>query len=171
MKPLVKKIEASVISISVQSGLGIIETISERDDKKSIVFQVTPETPLMTKDGHRLGVSAIPVKGKITVYVDSLTPLPMIQPPHVVPLLLIFEQYGKKGEVAVGIFDERLFSEQLKLKIHVGSKTQIVDLTGKQVSSERLAGKLLFVFYEKATHGKPVQANPTKIIVTDLKEN
>ncbi|MEG0384667.1 hypothetical protein [Solibacillus cecembensis] len=171
MQPLVKKIEASVISISVQSGIGIIETLSDRDDRKSIVFQVTAETPLMTKDGQRLGVSAIPVKGKITVYVDSLTPLPMIQPPHVVPLLVIFEQYGKKGEVSVGVFDDRLFSEQLKLKIHVGSKTEIVDLAGKYVSSEWLAGKLLFVFYEKVTRSIPVQANPTKIIVTDIKGN
>lgn len=168
MQPLVKKIEASVISISVQSGLGIIETMSERDDKKSIIFRVTSETPLMTKDGQRLGVSAIPVKGKITVYVDSLTPLPMIQPPHVVPLLVIFEQYGKKGEVSVGVFDDRLFSEQLKLKIHVGRKTEIVDLKGKHIGMEMLAGKLLFIFYEKATHSMPVQANPTKIIVTDL---
>ncbi|ATP38716.1 hypothetical protein CSE16_00975 [Solibacillus sp. R5-41] len=171
MQPLVKKIEASVISISVQSGLGIIETTSERDDSKTIVFQVTAETPLMTKDGQRLGVSAIPVKGKITVYVDSLTPLTMIQPPHVVPLLVIFEQYGKKGEVSVGVFDDRLFSDQLKLKLHVGSKTEIVDLTGKRVNSDMLVGRLLFVFYDKATRSKPVQANPMKIIVTNLKEN
>ncbi|MEG0451133.1 MAG: hypothetical protein RR595_14840 [Lysinibacillus sp.] len=171
MQPLVKKIEASVISISVQSGLGIIETTSERDDSKTVIFQVTAETPLMTKDGQRLGVSAIPVKGKITVYVDSLIPLPMIQPPHVVPLLVIFEQYGKKGEVSVGVFDDRLFSEQLNLKLHVGDKTEIVDLTGKRVNLDMIAGRLLFIFYDKATRSKPVQANPMKIIVTNLKEN
>ncbi|MEG0471664.1 MAG: hypothetical protein RR588_04950 [Solibacillus sp.] len=171
MQPLVKKIEASVISISVQSGVGIIETTSERDDSKTVIFQVTAETPLMTKDGQRLGVSAIPVKGKITVYVDSHIPLPMIQPPHVIPLLVIFEQYGKKGEVSVGIFDDRLYSEQLKLKLHVGDKTEIVDLMGKRVNSNMLAERLLFVFYDKATRSKPVQANPMKIIVTNLKEN
>ena len=31
MQPLIKKIEALVISISVQSGIGIIEAISEKD--------------------------------------------------------------------------------------------------------------------------------------------
>lgn len=171
MQPLVKKIEARVISISVQSGFGMIETISERDDRKRVTFQVTAETPLMTMDGQRLGVSAIPVKGKITVYVDSHAPLPMIQPPHVIPLLVIFEQYGKKGNLSVGVFDDRLYNEQLKLKLHVGSKTEIMDLAGQRVSSDTLAKKLLFVFYEQATRGKPVQASPSKIIVTDLKEN
>lgn len=169
MQPLVKKIEATVISISVQDGVGMIKAVSDRDHSKSAVFQVTAETPLMTKDGQRMGVAAIPVKGEITVYVDALTPLPMIQPPHIDPLLIIFEQYGKKGEVSAGLFDERLFSEQLKLKLHIGSKTELVDLVGKRVKAEMLAGRFLFVFYDKATNSKPPQVNPAKIIMTDLK--
>lgn len=168
MQPLIKKIEALVISISVQSGIGLLETISERADNKSAVFRVTRNTPLMTKEGHQIGASAIPVKGKIIAFVDSRSPLPMVHPPQIEPLLVIFDQYGKKGEVLVGAFDERLFSEQLKLKLHVNDSTEIVDLQGKRVDVSSLAGKLLFVFYEATTRSMPAQTNPTKIIVTDI---
>lgn len=168
MQPLIKKIEAIVISISVKSGIGLLETISERDDHKSAVFRITAKTPLMTKEGHQIGASAIPVKGKIIAFVDSREPLPMVHPPQIEPLLVIFNQYGKKGEVSVGAFDEMLYSEQLKLKLHVNDSTEIVNLQGKRIDVSSLVGKLLFVFYEVTTRSMPTQTNPTKIIATDI---
>lgn len=170
MQPLVKKIEATVISVSVQSGVGMLETISERDERKSIVFKITANTPLMTKDGHQIGASAVPVKGKLTVFIDSRTPLPMIHPPQVEPLLVIFDQYGKKGEVSVGVFDQALYSEDLKLKLHLNATTEIVNMSGQRIDTKDLTGKLLFVFYDKTTRSMPAQTNPTKIIVTELAE-
>ncbi|MGN7479027.1 hypothetical protein ACTHOQ_14350 [Solibacillus silvestris] len=168
MQPLIKKIEALVISISVQNGIGIIEAISEKDESKKAIFRITAETPLMTKDAHQIGVSAIPVKGKIIAFVDSKSPLPMISPPHIIPLLVIFDQYAKKGEVCVGAFDRMLYSEQLKLKLHVNEATEIVDLAGKRVDQNDLAGKMLFVFYDRATRSMPAQTNPAKIIATNI---
>jgi hypothetical protein len=168
MQPLIKKIEAQVISISVQSGIGSIEALSERDENKSAIFRITGQTPLMTKDGHQIGVAAIPVKGKIIAFVDSRSPLPMVHPPQITPLLVIYDQYAKKGEVAVGAFDENFYSEHLKLKLHLNENTEIVDLQGKRVDVNHLKGKLLFVFYEKTTRSMQAQAKPTKIIVTDI---
>ncbi|MER2039238.1 MAG: hypothetical protein ABS944_13915 [Solibacillus sp.] len=165
-----KKIESLVNSISVQSGVGMIETVSERDDSKNVVLKITANTPIVTKDGQLIGVSAIPVKGKIIAYVDSRNPLPMIHPLQITPLLVIFDQYNKKGEVSVGAFDERLYSEQLKLKLHVNEATEIVDLQGKRVDVKNLAGRLLFVFHGATTRSIPAQANPTKIIATNVVE-
>ena len=170
MQPVIKKIEALVLSISVQSGVGIIETISEKDETKRAIFNMTAKTPLMTKDGHLIGVSAIPVKGRIIAFVDSNTPLPMVSPPQIEPLLVIYDQYGKKGEVAIGVFDDTLFSKQLKLKLHLKDSTEIVDLRGKRVEKEGLAQKMLVVFYGATTRSMPAQTNPTKIIVTDVLE-
>lgn len=171
MQPLIKKIEALVISIGVQSGVGIIETMSERSDSKSAVFRITAQTPLMTKDGHQIGASAIPVKGKITAFVDSRSPLPMVHPLQITPLLIIFDQYDKKGEVSVGAFDKTLFSEQLNLKLHVNESTEIVDLQGKRIDVKSLPGKLLFIFYETTTRSMPAQTKPTKIIATDITQS
>ena len=167
-QPLIKKIEALVISISVRSGVGMIETISEKDESKKAVFQITDKTPLMTKDGYQIGVSAIPVKAKIIAFVDSREPLPMVSPPQITPLLVIFDQYDKKGEVLVGAFDDRLYSEPLNLKIHLNDSTEIVDIQGKRVDATHLAKKMLFVFYTPTTRSMPAQTNPTKIIVTDI---
>lgn len=171
MQPLIKKIEALVISISVQSGIGIIEAFSEKDGNKKVIFQITSKTPLMTKDGYQIGASAIPVKAKIIAFIDSRNPLPMVSPPHTTPLLIIFDQFDKDGEVCVGAFDRQLYCDQLKLKLHVSEKTEIVDLTGKRVDQKDLEGKMLFVFYDRATKSKPVQANPSKIIVTPILHN
>ena len=168
MQPLIKKIEALVISISVKSGIGLIEAVSERDETKSAVFRITGQTPLMTKDGHQIGVAAIPVKGKIIAFVDSHSPLPMVHPAQITPLLVIFDQYAKKGEVSVGAFDKNFYSEQLNLKLHLNENTEIVDLQGKRVDVTSLVGKLLFIFYEKATRSMPAQAKPTKIIATNI---
>lgn len=168
MQPLVKKIESLVISIRVASGHGMIETRSDRDESKTITFKITAQTPLMTKDGHQIGVSAIPVKGKIIAFVDSRSPLPMVYPLQIDPLLVIFDQYDKNGEVSVGVFDAQLYSEQLNLKLHVNEATEIVDLQGKRIDAKSLAGKLLFVFYTVTTRSRPAQTNPTKIIATDI---
>ena len=167
MQPIIKKIEAMVLSISVQSGVAIIETISEKDETKKTVFVLTSKTPLLTKDGHQIGVSAIPVKGRIIAFVDSSLPLPMVSPPQTEPLLIIFDQYDKKGEVAIGVFDDMLFSEQLHLKLHVNEATEIVDLQGKRVEQQDLARKVLIVFYGATTRSRPAQTNPTKIIMTN----
>jgi len=171
MQPVIKKIEALALSISVQSGIGIIETISEKDGTKKATFKITANTPLMTKDGHQIGASAIPVKGRLIAFVDSSTPLPMQSPPQTEPLLVVFDQYDKKGEVAIGAFDEMLFSEQLNLKLHVKDSTEIVDLQGKRVEKEALYRKVLIVFYEATTRSRPAQTNPTKIIVTNVLED
>ena len=171
MQPVIKKIEALVISISVRSGVGLIETISERDESKSVVFRITGQTPLMTKDGHQIGIAAIPVKGKIIAFVDSQNPLPMVHPPQTTPLLVIFDQYAKKGEVSVGAFDKNFYSEQLNLKLDLNENTEIVDLQGKRMDVNSLIGKLLFVFYEKTTRSMPVQVKPIKIIATDILQN
>ncbi|MER1958765.1 MAG: hypothetical protein ABS942_15385 [Solibacillus sp.] len=168
MQPVIKKIEALALSISVQSGVGIIETISEKDGTKKAIFKITAKTPLMTKDGHQIGASAIPVKGRLIAFVDSSIPLPMQAPPQTEPLLVIFDQYDKKGEVAVGVFNEMLFSEQLNLKLHVKDSTEIVDLQGKRVEKEGLYRKVLIVLYEVTTRSRPTQTNPTKIIVTNV---
>ena len=168
MQPLVKKIESLVISISVQAGVGLIETVNEKDENVTTIFKITGETPLMTKDGHQIGASAIPVKGKIIAFVDSKSPIPMIHPPQITPLLVIFDQYDKKGEVSVGVFDDMLYSDQLKLKLHVKEDTEIIDLQGKRVDAKDLAGKLLFVFYSVTTRSMPAQTNPTKIIATSI---
>lgn len=172
MQPVIKKIEALVLSISVQSGVSMIETIIEKDETKKAILKMTGQTPLLTKDGHRIGVSAIPVKGRIIAFVDSKTLLPMMSPPQTTPLLVIFDQYDKKGEVVIGAFDEMLYSEQLKLKLHIKDSTEMVDLQGKHVEKEGLLGKILIVFYSTTTRSIPAQTNPTKIIVTDalLKE-
>lgn len=169
MQPLIKKIEALAISISVQSGIGTIEAVSEKDDTKKAIFQVTAKTPLMTKDGYQIGVSAIPVRGKIIAFVDSQSPLPMLSPPHITPLLIIFDQYDKIGEVCIGAFDQALYCEQLKLKLHLNEATEIVDLTGKRLGREDLAGRMLFVFYDQVTRSLPAQAKPKKIIATDIR--
>lgn len=168
MQPLIKKIEALVLSISVQSGVGMIETMSEKDETKKAIFKITGQTPLLTKDGHQIGASAIPVKGRIIAFVDSKAPLPMVSPPQITPLLVIFDQYDKKGEVAIGVFDQMLFSEQLKLKLHLKDSTEIVNLQGKRVEKEALSGKMLIIFYSTTTRSIPAQTNPTKIIVTDV---
>ena len=168
MQPLIKKIEALVISISVKSGVGLIETLNERDEGKVAVFRITGQTPLMTKDGHQIGAAAIPVKGRIIAFVDARSPLPMVHPPQISPLLVIFDQYAKKGEVSVGAFDENFYSKQLNLKLHLNKETEIVDLQGKRVDVNSLTGKLIFVFYEKATRSMPAQAKPTKIIATEI---
>src|SRR5690606_18221950 len=123
------------------------------------------------KDGHQIGVSAIPVKAKIIAFIDSRNPLPMVSPPHTTPLLIIFDQYDKDGEVCVGAFDRQFYCDQLKLKLHVSEKTEILDLAGKRVDQNDLEGKMLFVFYDRATKSKPVQANPSKIIVTPILHN
>lgn len=168
MQSQIKKIEALVTSISVQSGVGIIEALSEKDDSKKAIFRITATTPLMTKDGVQVGVSAIPVKGRIIAFVDSQTPLPMISPPQVEPMLVIFDQYDKKGEVVVAAFDKSLYNEALKLKLHVKDSTEIIDLQGKSVSKEALVGHILVVFYSATTRSIPAQTNPTKIIVTNI---
>lgn len=168
MQPLVKKIEALVISISVKSGIGFIEALSERDESKSAIFRITGQTPLMTKDGHQIGIAAIPVKGKIIAFVDSYSTLPMVHPPQITPLLIIFDQYAKKGEVVVGTFDKSFYSDQLNLKLHLNENTEIVDLQGKRVDVNGLVGKLLFVFYEKITRSNPAQVKPSKIIATNI---
>ena len=168
MQPLIRKIEAIVISIGVQSGVGTIEAVSEKDESKKAIFQITSKTPLMTKDGYQIGISAIPVKAKIIVFVDSKSPSPMVSPPHITPLLVIFDQYDKKGEVCVGAFDKMLYCEQLNLKLHINEGTEIVDLAGKRVDRSELTEKMLFVFYDRATRSMPVQANPTKLIVTPI---
>lgn len=170
MQPAIKKIEALALSISVQSGIGIIETMSEKDETKKAIFKITANTPLMTKDGHQIGASAIPVKGRLIAFVDSSTPLPMQAPPQTEPLLVIFDQYDKKGEVAMGVFDEMLFSERLNLKLHLKDSTEIVDLQGKRVGQEALFRKVLIVFYGATTRSRPAQTNPTKIIVTNVLE-
>lgn len=168
MQPVIKKIEAVVLSISVQSGVGMIETVSEKDETKKVIFKITGKTPLMTKDGHQIGASAIPVKSRIIAFVDSQLPLPMVSPPQIEPLLVIFDQYTKKGEVAIGVFNDMLYSEQLKLKLHLKDSTEIITLQGKRVDKEQLAQKMLVVFYEGTTRSMPAQTNPTKIIVTDV---
>lgn len=162
--PLIKKMEMIVHSISVESHQAVIEAVSERDQKK-IVFHLSSVVPFFTKDGARIGISAIPVKSKIIAYVDSRKPLPMIHPPQVQPLLIILEQHHMDGEVSVGLFDEHLYSEQLKLKLHVKDTTEIVNLYGKRLTKEDLANQMLVVFYHTVTHSMPVQTNPTKIIV------
>ena len=170
MQPVIRKIEALVLSISIQSGVGMIETISERDETKRAIFKITKKTPLMTKDGHQIGASAIPVKGRIIAFVDTNTPLPMQSPPQTEPLLVVFDQYNKKGEVAIGMFDDMLFSEQLNLKLHLKDSTEIVDLQGRRVDKAELLRKVLVVFYETTTRSRPTQTNPTKIIVTNALE-
>lgn len=170
MQPVIRKIEALVLSISVQSGVGMIETISERDGTKKAIFKITKKTPLMTKDGHQIGASAIPVKGRIIAFVDTNTPLPMLSPPQTEPLLVVFDQYNKKGEVAIGMFDDMLFSEQLNLKLHIKDSTEIVDLQGRRVDKAKLLRKVLVVFYETTTRSRPAQTNPTKIIVINVLE-
>lgn len=162
--PLIKKMEMIVHSISVQSHQAVIEAVSERDDKK-IVFYLSSVVPFFTKDGSPIGISAIPVKSKIIAYVDSRKPLPMVHPPQVQPLLIILEQPHIEGEVAVGRFDERLYSEQLRLKLHLKDGTEIVNLRGDTLTKDRLANQMLIVFYKAVTHSVPVQTNPIKIIV------
>lgn len=168
MQPMIKKIEALAISISVQSGIGTIEAVSEKDDNIKAIFQMTAKTPLMTKDGHQIGVSAIPVKGKIIAFVDSQSPVPMLSPPRITPLLVVFDQYDKIGEVCVGAFDQALYCEKLRLKLHISEATEIVDLTGRRMGREDLADRMLFVFYDQVTRSSPAQAKPTKIIATDI---
>lgn len=153
-----------VHSISVQSHQAVIEAVSERDDKK-IVFHLSSVVPFFTKNGLSIGISAIPVKSKIIAYVDSRKPLPMVHPPQVQPLLIILDQGHVAGEVAVGQFDERFYSEQLNLKLHLRDTTEIVNIRGKAVAKEALANQLVFVFYQQVTHSVPVQTNPSKIIV------
>ncbi|MER2190827.1 MAG: hypothetical protein ABS951_07685 [Solibacillus sp.] len=162
--PLIKKMEMIVHSISVQSHQAVIEAVSERDNKK-IVFYLSSVVPLFTKDGSPIGISAIPVKSKIIAYVNSRKPLPMVHPPQVQPLLIILEQHHIEGEVAVGRFDERLYSEQLKLKLHLKNETEMVNIRGNALTKEHLANQMLIVFYKTVTHSMPVQTNPTKIIV------
>lgn len=161
---LIKKMEMIVHAISVQSHQAVIEAVSERDNKK-IVFRLSSVVPFFTKNGSRIGISAIPVKAKIIAYVDSRKPLPMIHPPQVQPILIILDQDHVEGEVAVGKFDERLYSEALKLKLHLKEATEMITISGKTVTKEDLAHQLLFVFYQQVTHSVPVQTNPTKIIV------
>lgn len=161
---LIKKMEMIVHSISVESHQAVIEAVSERDRKK-IVFRLSSVVPFFTKDGSPIGISAIPVKSKIIAYVDSRKPLPMVHPPQVQPLLVILDQHHIEGEVAVGLFDERLFSEQLNLKLHVKDTTELMNIRGKVLQREQLADELLFVFYNTVTHSSPVQTSPTKIIV------
>ena len=146
MQTLVKKIEALVISISVQSSLALIETRNERDDSKIITFHLHPTTPLFTQIGERMGVTAIPVKAKITAYIDSRKPLPMIHPPQITPLLVVVEQPGVKGEVAVGHFGENFYSEQLKLKLHLTDKTNIMNTTGDDCKSHGIKGRIVNCF-------------------------
>lgn len=165
MQVLLKKIEALVISVSMQSQLALVKTVSERGGKTGIVFHLHPTTPLFTQKGERLGVTAIPVKSKITAYVDSRKPLPMMHPPQVTPLLIIIEQSGIRGEVAIGVFDGNLYSEQLKLKLHVNEESQIMDLKGHRLSVDEAKNKFLYVFYDATTRSIPAQANPKKIFV------
>ena len=165
MQPVFRKIEARIISIHVQGNLAVLKSKSEIEDRTEIDFHLHPTTPLFSSYGDRIGVTAIPVKSKISAYIDSLTPLPMVHPIQIKPLVVIIEQEGTRSQFGVGIFDEQLYSEHLKLKLNIHDETKIVDLKGNSLEAASLKNSFLYVFYDATTRSIPAQTTPNKIIV------
>ena len=151
---------------------GIIDSVEKREnatfytlknDDKPAGFFVTDKTLVFDNSGKEIAL----VKGdKVTIYTDAEKPMIAIYPPQYSPEVVIVEK-DETGSVAVGKFDEKLFSEELSLKLNVGEKTELSSVSGKEVKEADLGGKNLLVFYSITTKSIPAQTPPEKIVVLD----
>lgn len=165
MEKLFLKKEGIVQSVSVQSGITIIEIIRAQDENNIIHLKADAKSLMLTATGEKIGVTAIPVRTKVIAYIDSRKPIMMIHPPQFYPDLFIIEQGTTPGNVAVGYFDDNLYCKALNLRLLLTEETKLETVNGGKVKTEALKNKQLFIFYDKMTRGIPAQATPSKVLV------
>ncbi|MBD7984542.1 copper amine oxidase N-terminal domain-containing protein [Sporosarcina sp. Sa2YVA2] len=160
MTPSFIKTEGTIDSVEKREN-STFYTITYED--KPAAFFVTKNTLVFDNSGNKVDLA----KGdKVTIYTDADNPMLAIYPPQYNPEVVIVEK-DDKGSVAVGTFDEELFSEELSLKLNVGEKTELSSVSGKEVKMDDLKGKDLLVFYTITTRSIPAQTPPEKIVVLD----
>ena len=165
MEKLFLKKEGIVQSVSVQSGLAIIEIIKAQDENNITHLRADSKSLMLTATGEKIGVTAIPVRTKVTAYINSRKPVMMIHPPQFYPDLFIIEQGTTPGNVAVGYFDDNLYCKALNLRLLLAEETKLETVNGDPTTKEALINKQLFVFYDRMKRSIPAQVSPSKVLV------
>lgn len=151
---------------------GIIDSVEKRDNSTFYTikdedspfgFFVTKNTLVFDNSGKEVDLK----KGDtVTIYTDADNPMLMIYPPQYSPEVVIVEK-DDKGNVAVGHFNEELYSEELSLVLNVSEETELSSVSGKDVKMADLKDKDLLVFYTITTRSIPAQTPPEKVVVLD----
>ncbi len=103
---------------------------------------------------------------QFSAYVDSSKPMMMIYPPRYSPEVIIAHT-SEVGTVQLDQFDENYLNKKQDLVINVSKDTNIINLSGEELSETDIINKNVIIFYEYLLKSYPAQTGPSKIIVLD----
>jgi hypothetical protein len=135
---------------------GCYKMITIKGEDESIInFIVAPNT-------YFVNHSVVYVGDKVTGYINSLAPVPLIYPPQYRALVMVKNTQGEN--VKVDLFDSDLVSSDGTLKLNLAQCTQIL-LRNDQPFTGDITNRNLLVIYGPSTKSIPAQTTPYKIIV------
>lgn len=149
----------------------ILTVETEQKEPLVTVFTISNETLLFNSGTAKKMEKKEFVKGqRIEAYYDKTKARIMIYPAQITPVLIIAHDSKNIGFAKVGIFDDRLTSEDNQLKLNITKDTRVVNRQGENIVQKNFAGHELIVFYKNSTRSIPSQTIPSKIVVLDDEE-
>lgn len=145
----------------------------ETEEKEPIVtiFTISDETLLFNSGTTKeIKQKDFVKEQRIEAYYDKTKARIMIYPAQITPELIIAHDSKNVGFFKVGMFDERLTSEDNQLKLNITKDTLVVNKQGENIVQKNFAGHELIVFYKNSTRSIPAQTIPSKIVVLDDEE-
>lgn len=154
---------------------GIIKTttdVNNKDDQNNTVnLKITDDTLVYDNLGNKKALSDLTDGSKITVFIGSYEPTPLILPVQYTANVIIING-DKEGNVNADTYlaDEEGYTNAANtLKIAAADDTKIVDKDEKEYKGD-LDKNDLIVFYGVSTKSIPAQTTPTKVVVLGKNE-
>ncbi|QEY21795.1 hypothetical protein D0S48_14555 [Psychrobacillus sp. AK 1817] len=149
----------------------ILTVETEQKEPIVTVFTITNETLLYNSGTAKEIEKKEFVKGqRIEAYYDKTKARTMIYPAQISPELIIAHDGKNVGFTKVGVFDEKLTSEDNQLKLNLSKETLVVNKDGESIDQKNLVGNELIVFYKTSTRSIPAQTIPNKVVVLEEKD-
>jgi hypothetical protein len=149
--------------INENKGLvGCIKRMSvENEDGTLVNFVVEPTT-------YFVAHTKVQVGDRVIGFYDANAPAILIYPPQF--RAIVMAKDTQSYNVKVDYFDNQLVSEDGKLKLNIGTSTDIVMENG-QSFTKKPVDRYLIVVYGASTKSIPAQTTPYKIIVMCISDN
>ncbi len=159
---------------------GTVESVETTDDgvivwmdneNGGLRFFVGGTVIVNREDGSYLQADDLTEGMEITVIYDAMAPMGMSMPPYLGEVAAVIAN-TEAGNIAIGQFDENLFSEKLQLQLNISEDTVIQHVNGARMifSAEDVKGAEAVVFYDITTRSIPAQTTPSFILLLNTAE-
>ncbi|MER2237484.1 MAG: hypothetical protein ABS892_05400, partial [Psychrobacillus sp.] len=171
MQSKLEKFTGVIKEVNSKEDNVILTVETEQKEPLVTIFTISEETLLFHSSTAKEMAKKEFFKGqRIEAYYDKTKARIMIYPAQITPELIIAHDSKNVGFAKVGIFDDRLTSEDNQLNLNITKDTRVVNRQGENIVQKNFAGHELIVFYKNSTRSIPAQAIPSKIVVLDDEE-